>query len=130
MAVWFLLSVAVVCSVYDKSIMPALVVLAPVAAIAILAVIMERDIRKAFIEIIDNHIAVTDFYLDLKAEKTFSVSEIGTAEITSGYSMRVRGYRYSHAGCTYIIFRNKDSRYMFKVICVPETRQYFSKYLN
>ncbi len=89
MAVWFLLSVAVVCSVYDKSIMPALVVLAPVAAIAILAVIMERDIRKAFIEIIDNHIAVTDFYLDLKAEKTFSVSEIGTAEITIGYSMRV-----------------------------------------
>ena len=85
---------------------------------------------KAFVEIVDDVVSVTDYYFGVKKEKTFSMCEIETAEILIGYSIRVHGYRYSNAGCTYIVFRGNGGKYMFKVICVPETKQFFSKYLN
>ena len=89
-----------------------------------------KDMERAFIEITDDKITVTDFYFGIRREKTFSLGEIECAEITTGYSMRVRGYRHSGAGCTYIVFRDKAGNYMFKLICVPETKQYFRKYLD
>ncbi len=124
------LFMAVVCSLHINSIMPAVVILAPVLVLAILFVITQKDMDKAFIEIVDDVITVTDYYFGIKKEKTFSMREIDTVEILSGYSMGVRGYRYSNAGCSYIVFRDNCGKYMFKVICVRETKQFFSKYLN
>ena len=95
-----------------------------------LIAISQKDMDKAFVEIVDDVVSVTDYYFGVKKEKTFSMCEIETAEILIGYSIRVRGYRYSNAGCTYIVFRGNGGKYMFKVICVPETKQFFSKYLN
>ena len=52
---------------------------------------------------------------------------IKTAEIALGYSFRVRGYRYSMMGYSYIIFRDTNNKYLFKVINCPETNEFFSK---
>ncbi|MBE6981823.1 MAG: hypothetical protein E7437_05820 [Ruminococcaceae bacterium] len=124
------LFIAIVCFLYIDSVMPAVVILTPVLMLAILIAIVQKDMEKAFIEIVDDVVSVTDYYFGVKKEKKFSMCEIETAEILIGYSMRVRGYRYSNAGCAYIVFRGNDGKYMFKVICVPETKQFFSKYLN
>ena len=121
---------AVVCSLYINSIMPAVVILAPLSVLVILIVITQRDMDKAYVEIDDDVIIAVDYYFGIKNEKTFFIRDIATAETLIGYSMRVRGYRYSNAGCTYIVFRGNGGKYMFKVICVPETKEFFGKYLN
>ena len=126
----FLLFMAIVCSLYINSVIPAVVILVPVLVLAILIVITQKDMDRAYVEILDDVVVVADYYFGVKKEKTFSMCEIETAEILIGYSIRVRGYRYSNAGCTYIVFRGNGGKYMFKVICVPETKQFFSKYLN
>ena len=124
------LFMAVVCSLYINSIMPALVILVPVLVLAILIVLTQMDMDKAYVEIVDDMIVVTDYYFGIKVEKVFSIRDIATAETLIGYSMRVRGYRYSIAGSPYIVFRDKNRKYMFKVICVPETKQFFGRYLK
>ena len=124
------LFMAIVCSLYINSVMPAVVILTPVLVLAILIAVSQKDMDRAFIEIVDDVITVTDYYFGIKNEKTFSMREIDTAEILIGFSTRVHGYRYSNAGCTYIVFRGTGGKYMFKVICVPETKQFFGKYLN
>ena len=121
---------AIVCSLYISSIIPAAVILVPVLVLAILIAIPQNDMDKAYVEIIDDVIISTDYYFGIKKEKTFFLRDISTAEILNGYSMRVHGYRYSNAGCTYIVFRDNSGKYMFKVMCVPETKQYFGKYLE
>ena len=121
---------AIVCSLSINSVMPAVVILTPVLMLAILIAITQMDMDKAFIEIVDDVISVTDYYFGIKKEKIFSMHEIKTAEILIGSSMRVHGYRYSNVGYTYIVFRDHGGKYMFKVICVPETKQFFSKYLS
>ena len=121
---------AIVCSLYISSIIPAAVILVPVLVLAILIAITQTDMDKAYVEIIDDVIISTDYYFGIKKEKTFFLRDISTAEILNGYSMRVHGYRYSNAGCTYIVFRDNSGKYMFKVMCVPETKQYFGKYLE
>ena len=124
------LFMAIVCSLYINSVMPAVMLLTPVLVLAILIAVPQKDMDRAFIEIVDDVITVTDYYFGIKKEKTFSMCDIETAEILIGYSIRVRGYRYSNTGCTYIVFRGNGGKYMFKVICVPETKQFFGKYLD
>ena len=124
------LFMAIVCSLYINSVMPAVVILTPVLVLALLIAVSQKDMDRAFIKIVDDVITVTDYYFGVKKEKTFSMCDIETAEILIGYSIRVRGYRYSNAGCTYIVFRGNGGKYMFKVICVPETKEFFGKYLN
>ncbi len=126
----FFLFMSIVCSLYINSVMPAVLILTPVLVLAILIAVSQKDMDRAFIEIVDDVITVTDYYFGIKNEKTFSMREIDTAEILIGSSMRVHGYRYSNAGCTYIVFRDNGGKYMFKIICVPETKQFFGKYLN
>ena len=124
------LFIAIERSLYIDSVMPAVVILTTVLVLAILIALTFKDIDRAYVEIIDDVIIVADYYLGIKKEKIFFIRDIATAEILIGNSMRVRGYRYSTAGCTYIVFRDKRGKYMFKVICVPETKQFFDKYLK
>lgn len=121
---------AVVCSIYSNSIMPAILILIPLSVLATFIAITQKDMDKAYIEIADDRIMVADYYFGIQCKKIFSMSEIGTAEILTGHSMQVRGYRYCNAGCDYIVFKDHRGKYMFKVISVPETKKFFSKYLN
>lgn len=122
--------VAMVCSLCTNSIAPAVLILTPVFVLAILFTIVQKDMAKAFVEINNDTITVVDYYFGIKKEKSFLIHDIANAEILIGYSMRVRGYRYSNGGCSYIVIRDNNGKYLFKIICVPETKQFFEKYFN
>ena len=129
MPIALLLFIAIVCSLYISSVMPAVLALAPVVMLAMLIAVTQKDMDQAFVEIVDDVITVTDYYFGIKKCKIFQLHDIATAEILSGTSMRVRGYRYSNAGCSYIVFRNCEGKYMFKVLCVPETKRFFESFI-
>ncbi len=127
-AIFFFMAIA--CSFYANSITPAVVILVPMLLLAVLIAITQKDMDKASVEVVNDVITVTDFYFGIKREKVYSVQDIGCAEVLIGYSMRVRGYRYSNGGMTYIVFKDMNGKYMFKVLCVPETKELFEAYLK
>ena len=88
-----------------------------------------NDMEKAYIEISEKEIFVVDYYWGIKKEKHFTFSDITSAEIHSGYSRKVRGYRHSTAGMRYIVFSNGDT-YLFKIIALPETEEIFKEYIG
>ena len=118
---------AIATSIMSHSILPALIILIPVAFIASFAIVTTIDMNKAYVQIDGDNITVVDYYFFSKKERCFKIDEIKTAEIELGYSFRVRGYRYSMMGFSYIVFRNDNNKYLFKVINCPETYEFFSK---
>ena len=127
-ALFLLLSTTL--SLISQSIVPALIILIPVAFIAAFVIVSTIDMNKAYIQIDGDNIIVVDYYFFSRKEKCFTIDEIKKAEITRGCSFRVRGYRYSMMNFSYIIFRNKNNKYLFKVICSPETYAFFGQYFE
>ena len=92
-----------------------------------------HDMKRAFVEITDDKIIAIDYYLGMKHEKVFSKEDIVFAEITTGYSTKVRGYRFSGNGFSnlkYIVFRGKNKKYLLKLICSNETKSYVEKHFE
>ena len=91
------------------------------------------DMKKAFVEVTDDKIVAVDYYFGFKHEKVFFREDVVSAEITTGYSMRVRGYRFSGHGFSnlkYIVFRGKKSKYLLKLICTNEAKSYVEKHFE
>lgn len=91
------------------------------------------DMKRAFVEITDDKIVAVDYYFGLKHEKVFFRKDIVSVEITTGYSMRIRGYRFSGNGFSnlkYIVFRGKNKKYLLKLICSNETKSYIEKHFE
>ena len=59
-------------------------------------------------------------------EKHFSFSDITSAEICMGCSLKIKGYRFSFTGMRYIVFK-KNKKYLFKIIYLPETERIFKQ---
>ena len=121
---------AIAISIMSHSILPAAIILIPVTFIAAFVIVTTIDMNKAYIQIDGENITVVDYYFFSRKEKCFTIYEIKTAEIALGYSFPVRGYRYSMMGFSYIVFRNADNKYLFKLINFPETKEYFCKYFQ
>ena len=121
---------AIATSVMSQSILPGVIILIPITLIAVFSIITTIDMNKAYVQIDGESIIAVDYYFFLRKEKCFTIDEIKTAEIALGYSFRVRGYRYSTMGFSYIVFRNADNKYLFKIINSPETKEYFCKYFQ
>ena len=126
----FFLFFAIATSVMSQSILPAVIILIPITLIAVFAIITTIDMNKAYVQIDGENITVVDYYFFSRKEKCFTIDEIKTAEIAFGYSFRVRGYRYGMMGFSYIVFRNDNNKYLFKVINCPETNDFFNKYIQ
>ena len=127
----FFLFIAIATSIMSHSIVPAAIILIPVTFIAAFGIVTMIDMNKAYIQIDGENITVVDYYFFSRKEKCFTIDEIKTAEIALGYSsFRVRGYRHGMAGFSYIVFRNDNNKYLFKVINCPETNDFFSKYIQ
>ena len=126
----FFLFLAIATSIMSHSILPALIILIPATLIVTFVIVTILDMNKAYVQIDGENITVVDYYWLSKKEKSFTFDEIKTAEIALGYSFRVRGYRYSMMGFSYIVFRNADNKYLFKIINCPETNEFFSKYFQ
>ena len=121
---------AIATSIMSRSILPALIILIPTILIVIFVIVTTIDMNKAYVQIEGNNITVVDYYFFSKKERCFKIDEIKTTEIVLGYSFRVRGYRYSMMGFSYIVFRNADNKYLFKIINCPETNEFFSMHLE
>ena len=117
------------CCYYAKSFIFGIsLILIPIFLTAIILIHI-KDIEKAYIEINESEIYVVDYYWGIKKEKHISFSDITSAEICSGYSHKVKGYRFSFTGMRYIVFK-KDKKYLFKTIYLPETEETFRQYLS
>ena len=121
------LFVAIATSIMSHSIFPALIILIPTILIVTFVIVTTIDMNKAYVQIDGDNITVVDYYFFSKKERCFRIDVIKTAEIALGYSFRVRGYRYRMMGYSYIIFRDTNNKYLFKVINCPETNEFFSK---
>jgi len=126
----FFLFIAIATSIMSHSILPALIILSPIAFIVTFAIVTAIDMNKAYVEIEGDNITVVDYYLFVQSKKCFKIDEIKIAEIAFGYSFRLRGYRYGMMGFSYIVFRNDNNKYLFKVINCPETNDFFSKHFT
>ena len=121
---------AIATSIMSRSILPALIILIPSILIVTFVIVTTIDMNKAYVQIEGNNVTVVDYYFFSKKERCFKIDEIKTTEIVLGYSFRVRGYRYSMMGFSYIVFRNADNKYLFKIINCPETNEFFSMHLE
>ena len=121
---------AITTSIMSRSILPALIILIPATIIVTFAIVTTIDMNKAYVQIEGNNITVVDYCFFSKKERCFKIDEIKTAEIALGYSFRVRRYRYSIMGFSYIVFRNDNNKYLFKIINCPETNDFFSKHFT
>ena len=121
---------AIATSIMSRSILPALIILIPTILIVTFVIVTIIDMNKDYVQIEGNDITVVDYYFFSKKERSFNFDEIKTAEIALGYSFRVRGYRYGMMGFSYIVFRNANNKYLFKVINCPETNDFFSKHFT
>ena len=110
--------------------MPAVLIIGPFIVPAIIIFVTLKDMDRAYVEISDQRITVADYCFGVEQKKVFSMQDIASAEILPGSSLRLRGYRYDQMGSAYIVFRDRNGKYMFKILCVPETRQYFAGYLE
>ncbi len=121
---------AIATSIMSQSALPALIILIPIAFIVTFAIVTMIDMNKAYVQIDGDNVIVVDYFFLSKKKRFFNFHEIKTAEIAHGYSFRVRGYRYSMMGFSYIVFRNANNKYLFKVINCPETNEFFSKHFG
>ena len=121
------LFLAIAASIISQRILPVVIIWIPVVFIAGFVTVTSIDMNKAYVQIDKESITVVDYYFFFRNERCFKIDEIKTAEVAFGYSFRIRGYRYSMAGCSYIIFRDANSKCLFKVINCPETNEFFSK---
>lgn len=117
------------CIYYAQSIIGGIsMILIPILLTAMIRIPI-HDMEKAYVEIKDNDIYVVDYYWGIKKEKHISFSDITSAEIHMGNSFKVKGYRFSFAGMRYIVFK-QDKKYLFKIICLPETEEIFKQYIR
>lgn len=117
------------CFYYAQSVAGGItVILIPVLLTAVLGVSI-KDMEKAYVEITESGFCVADYYLGIKKEKYFAYSDITSAEIHRGYSLKVKGYRFGSAVMSYIVFK-KDNKYLFKIIALPETMELFKQYIQ
>ena len=89
----------------------------------------KKDIENSYIEIVENDIYIVDYPLGIKKEKRITFSDITSAEICHAYSSKTKGCRFSTAADHFIVFYN-GKKYLFKIICLPETKEVFKQYLQ
>lgn len=114
---------------YAHNLTAGILILLPPVVFAVLLYVIIKDIENAYVDISGDSIRVVDCFFGRKRERLFSFSDITSAQIVLGSSPRVKGYRTSLSGAEYIIFKHED-QYLFKIICLPETKEVFQRYLN
>lgn len=99
---------------------------------AILATVMvlaaKKDIEDSYVEILGDSIHIVDYPLGIKKEKRFNFSDITSAEICHAYSSKTKGCRFSTAADHFIVFFS-GKKYLFKIICLPETKEAFKQFM-
>ena len=118
---------AVYASITVKSVAPAVLVL-PLPLLAILNLLTISDMKKAYVETTGDSITAVDHYFGVKKEKMIPKQEVFSTEILPGGAWRTRGLGFPLFN--YIVFRDREGKYLCKVFYTPETMQYFEQYLK
>ena len=127
----FFIFIAIVTSVIAESIAPALIILIPILVITLFVFVTSFDMKRAYVKIDGDNIKVVDFYFFVKREHNFSINDIKHAEILNAQSLKIRGYRYAVGGLyKYIVFRGENNKYLFKIVCYPETQDFWGNYVE
>lgn len=87
------------------------------------------DTTKAYVEIVEDHVLVVDYYFCRKRERQIPLCRIAKAKSTCvplhGY---IGNYCGNHVRPFYLVFRDAKGKYLFKIIDLPETRAVFEQY--
>lgn len=118
---------AYVCMVYRHSPAIGIVVLAAPVFFGVIVFVREKDIEKAYVEICGDSVRVVDYCFGVEKEKVFLRSDITSVEIAISFSHKVKGSRMNNV--SYLVFR-KQGQYLFKMICLPNTKEIWKAYLN
>ena len=121
--------IAFVCFYYAQSIVGSITVILIFLILTAIIAVPIIDMEKAYVEMKETEIYVADYFFGIKREKHIALSDITSAEIKSGWSLKVKGRRYSNFGIEYIIFK-KDNKYLFKIIAFPENVEVFKQYIK
>ena len=121
--------VAFACFYYAQSLVGGLLCIVIPLLLTAVILILIKDTDKAYVEIKENEFYVVDYYWGIKKEKRISFSNVTSVEILPGYSHRVKGCRWTFFGIRYIVFMKGD-KYLFKIICLPETQKVYENYLR
>ena len=121
--------VAFCCLYYAKSFAGGMMVIIIPVLFTVSLLIHFKDMEKAYVEIKENEFCVVDYYWGIKKEKHIPKAKVTSAEVCLGYSLKVKGYRWSALGFRYIVFRN-GKKYLFKIVYLPETEKLFKEYIK
>ncbi len=120
---------AVACSIMAKSPLPALLILLPVSAATAALLLLTWDMERSYIEIKEERILVVRYRFGRKKEEHFLLSDLSSATIRHGHSLLMPGLRYTNQAW-YIVFKDQEGRYLFKVLATPEARVFFGAYVS
>ena len=88
----------------------------------------KKDIEESYVEILGDNIHIVDYPLGIKREKRIKFSDITSAEICHAYSSKTKGCHFSTAADHFIVFFS-GKKYLFKIICLPETKEIFGQFI-
>jgi hypothetical protein len=114
---------------YDSQWLLGIVVILAAILATTMVLTAKKDVEKSYIEIIGDYIHIVDYPLGIKKEKRIAFSDITSAEICHAYSPKTKGCRFSTAADHFVVFYN-GKKYLFKIICLPETKEVFKQYLQ
>ena len=120
---------AFACFYYAKSFIGGISIILFAIIMTTLTFLLVKDFEKAYIEIKENEIKVVDYFLGIKKEKKIIKTDITSSKIYVGYSHKVKGTRLTFGNTQYIVFY-KDKKYLFKIIYLPETAEFFKQYIK
>ncbi len=128
MFICWLLFISAACSYYSKSLIPALMILITFTMVFIMLRILVNDFKKSYVEIKGNEIFVVDYPFGRKKERRFQLSNIGSCEVLSGYSTKIKGNRNNRI--SYIVCFGKNKEYLFKVMYQEDIKEYIESLLK
>lgn len=83
------------------------------------------DLKKSYIEVVENQITVVEYNMGIKKVKCFSMDDIKYITYSNGNAFVIRGTRNRYA--EYIVLRGVRRKYLFKVFDCPKTREIFQQ---
>ena len=119
--------------IINKNIFEGILILSIFSVLITVCIFCFTDMVKAYVELLDDKIIVVDYYFGIKKIKCFSKDQIFSYKIVQSYSMEIRGYRlYTLLGqyIPYIVFKDKNDKYLFKIICLEQTKEAFKELMT
>lgn len=114
---------------YERNILAGILTLVVPIALVAVAAIPFVDMSRSYVEFDGDTVTVVDYYCFLKKEKRFNICQIDSTESLLANSFRMRGRRmgYNFFTVRYIVFRDRNGRYLFKILETAEAKDWLAR---